>query len=95
MLACVRAAWRQAHRMFSMRMEMCSAPRPDTMKESAVSPGSTRSARFRSSSLSSRSLMLRLPGVSFDFNGVGRQHGDAGVYIATGRDAVQTNMHSC
>ena len=71
------AVWRQAHRMFSMRMEMCSAPRPDTMKESAVSPGSTRSARFRSNSLSSRSLMLRLPEVRLEFSGVGGQHGDA------------------
>mmetsp|Transcript_11194 Transcript_11194/g.33574 ORF Transcript_11194/g.33574 Transcript_11194/m.33574 type:complete len:258 (+) Transcript_11194:754-1527(+) len=45
--------------MFSMRMEMCRAPRPETMNESDVSPGSTLSARLRSSSLSSLSLMLR------------------------------------
>lgn len=48
------------HLMFSMRMEMCRAPRPETMNESDVSPGSTLSARLRSSSLSSLSLMLRL-----------------------------------
>ena len=35
---------------------MCRAPRPLTVKESAVSPGSTRSARLRSNSRSSLSL---------------------------------------
>mmetsp|Transcript_3022 Transcript_3022/g.12341 ORF Transcript_3022/g.12341 Transcript_3022/m.12341 type:complete len:213 (-) Transcript_3022:982-1620(-) len=48
-----------SRRMFSMRMVMCRAPRPHTTKVSAVSPGSTRSARLRSSSRSSLSLMLR------------------------------------
>mmetsp|Transcript_37956 Transcript_37956/g.112374 ORF Transcript_37956/g.112374 Transcript_37956/m.112374 type:complete len:248 (+) Transcript_37956:730-1473(+) len=48
-----------SRRMFSIRMPRCSAPRPDTTNASAVSPGSTRSARLRSSSRSRRSLMLR------------------------------------
>ena len=47
-----------SRRMFSMRIVMCRAPRPHTMNESAVSPGSTLSARFRSSSRSRRSLMF-------------------------------------
>ena len=46
--------------MFSMRMDMWRAPRPETLKLSAVSPGSTRSARLRSSSRSSLSFMFRL-----------------------------------
>jgi hypothetical protein len=44
-----------SRRMFSIRMPRCSMPRPLTMNESAVSPGSTRSARLRSSSRSRRS----------------------------------------
>mmetsp|Transcript_30297 Transcript_30297/g.77258 ORF Transcript_30297/g.77258 Transcript_30297/m.77258 type:complete len:375 (-) Transcript_30297:982-2106(-) len=48
-----------SRRMFSIRMPRCSVPRPDTTNASAVSPGSTRSARLRSSSRSRRSLRLR------------------------------------
>ena len=39
---------------------MWRAPRPDTTKASAVSPGVTRRARLRSSSRCSLSLMLRV-----------------------------------
>merc|ERR1719472_366635 len=42
-----------------MRMVMWSVPRPHTMNSSALSPGSTERARFRSSSFSSRALMFR------------------------------------
>ncbi len=48
-----------SRRMVSMRMASCSSPRPRTLKESAESVGSTRIDTLVSSSLSSRSLMLR------------------------------------
>lgn len=45
--------------MFSMRMVMCSVPRPLTRNVSAVSPSSTFIARLRSNSRNSRSRRLR------------------------------------
>ena len=43
--------------MLSISTLRCSTPRPYTMNESALVPGSTRRARFFSNSLSRRSLM--------------------------------------
>mmetsp|Transcript_38303 Transcript_38303/g.64341 ORF Transcript_38303/g.64341 Transcript_38303/m.64341 type:complete len:261 (+) Transcript_38303:471-1253(+) len=48
-----------SRRMFSIRMVMCSAPRPLTTNMSDVSPSSTRRAKLRSSSFMRRSRMLR------------------------------------
>ncbi|MNO97793.1 hypothetical protein D3C76_895140 [compost metagenome] len=49
-----------SRRMVSIRTDRCSSPRPETLNLSAESPSSTRSATLYSSSLSRRSLMLRL-----------------------------------
>mmetsp|Transcript_7122 Transcript_7122/g.12256 ORF Transcript_7122/g.12256 Transcript_7122/m.12256 type:complete len:276 (-) Transcript_7122:969-1796(-) len=48
-----------SRRMVSIRIPKCRVPRPLTTNASAVSPGSHRNARLRSSSRSKRSLRLR------------------------------------
>ena len=45
--------------MVSIKMERCNMPRPNTMKESALGPGSTRRAKFHSNSRSKRSRKWR------------------------------------
>ena len=72
------ASSKPSRRIVSMRMAICSSPRPETLKASGVSPGSTRRLTLVSSSRSRRSLRLRevtyLPLPAGERRGVDLEH---------------------